>query len=625
MSKSTLYLGSFEDGDMPVFLKAGPVSLVYQNGYIRTVCCNNKEIVKRVYVAIRDQHWNTIAAKLSDVIIEKNENSFEISFKSEHIANEIDFSWNGKITGTSNGVLSFTMSGSAGSSFKKNRIGFCVLHPNDLCAGQKYKVIHIDGSNEEGTFPLFINPFHPVKSIRSIEYTIENESSVCLTFEGDIFEMEDQRNWTDASFKTYCTPSSNPSPVLIEKGTKVEQKVTIEVKNSSEGPCILSKNVELHVPEGLTFPKVSPDIGVDFTTDIALTPLTEQRLELLSLSHIRFDLFLSSSSILRDADQIAGICNQLGVMAEVALYLTEDLENDILLVKQLLFSSQIPTRRFLIFRENEQVTSAETIKKVVFALKSYSSSALISAGTDGYFVDINRNHPAADLLDQVCYSANPQVHTFDSYSVMENVSGIYETLRSSYLFLGRALPIISPVTLRPRRNRKNPLKAGGTDPRQKGLFCAAWTVAHLMHCIEGGAASLTYFESMGDGGIISDDGSVVYPVYHILAIASEMAGAAAQKCTFSSQSEVASIVFIRGTKLVALIANLTDDKIQVHVSGLPVLFFLKCLDENTVYEACHFPEEWKCNKGVNVNLQSQTYQLTLLPFAVVQIEASLLA
>ena len=27
-----------------------------------------------------------------------------------------------------------------------------------------------------------------------------------LAFEGDIFEMEDQRNWTDASFKTYCTP-----------------------------------------------------------------------------------------------------------------------------------------------------------------------------------------------------------------------------------------------------------------------------------------------------------------------------------------------------------------------------------------------------------------------------------
>ena len=29
---------------------------------------------------------------------------------------------------------------------------------------------------------------------------------------GDVFEMEDQRNWTDASFKTYCTPLRQPFP-----------------------------------------------------------------------------------------------------------------------------------------------------------------------------------------------------------------------------------------------------------------------------------------------------------------------------------------------------------------------------------------------------------------------------
>ena len=39
--------------------------------------------------------------------------------------------------------------------------------------------------------------------------------------EGDSFEMEDQRNWTDASFKVYGTPLKNLSPVEVKTGTKI--------------------------------------------------------------------------------------------------------------------------------------------------------------------------------------------------------------------------------------------------------------------------------------------------------------------------------------------------------------------------------------------------------------------
>ncbi len=50
-----------------------------------------------------------------------------------------------------------------------------------------------------------------------------------VEFEGEVFEMEDQRNWTDASFKTYCTPLEIPYPVEVTKGTKISQKITISV------------------------------------------------------------------------------------------------------------------------------------------------------------------------------------------------------------------------------------------------------------------------------------------------------------------------------------------------------------------------------------------------------------
>ena len=36
--------------------------------------------------------------------------------------------------------------------------------------------------------------------------------AITIRFEGEVFEMEDQRNWTDASFKTYAHHSPVPTP-----------------------------------------------------------------------------------------------------------------------------------------------------------------------------------------------------------------------------------------------------------------------------------------------------------------------------------------------------------------------------------------------------------------------------
>ena len=43
--------------------------------------------------------------------------------------------------------------------------------------------------------------------------------------EGDTFEMEDHRNWTDASFKTYVRPLALPWPYTPPAGQAVSQSV----------------------------------------------------------------------------------------------------------------------------------------------------------------------------------------------------------------------------------------------------------------------------------------------------------------------------------------------------------------------------------------------------------------
>src|SRR5258707_15141553 len=62
--------------------------------------------------------------------------------------------------------------------------------------------------------------------MRAISHQVAPGVSAEVRFEGDIFEMEDQRNWTDASYKTYCTPLGLPFPAKVEKGARVKQAVT---------------------------------------------------------------------------------------------------------------------------------------------------------------------------------------------------------------------------------------------------------------------------------------------------------------------------------------------------------------------------------------------------------------
>ena len=53
--------------------------------------------------------------------------------------------------------------------------------------------------------------------------------------EGDAWETEDHRNWTDASFKTYCRPLELPWPYTIPGGTEVRHTVMLSFEGKLPG------------------------------------------------------------------------------------------------------------------------------------------------------------------------------------------------------------------------------------------------------------------------------------------------------------------------------------------------------------------------------------------------------
>ena len=140
------------------------------------------------------------------------------------------FRYSAVITGESSGRLDFTAKGEAVTDFLTARTGFVVLHPIEGVAGAPARIETVDGKVSDTSFPELIDPVQPMMNLRAITHAFAPGATVECRMEGDTFEMEDQRNWTDASYKTYVRPLALPWPYTLAKGTTVEQAVRLRLE-----------------------------------------------------------------------------------------------------------------------------------------------------------------------------------------------------------------------------------------------------------------------------------------------------------------------------------------------------------------------------------------------------------
>lgn len=195
-------------------MRAGPLVAELEGPDIRYVRLGEIEIVRRLYAAVRDRNWGTVAPHLGGVRLDAGESSFALRFDA-HCANPalgVDFSWHGELAGAEDGSLTLSFDGVANAAMEFNRIGWCILHPAEN-AGRRFRARTPEGVLE-GTLPADIGPQHfagglpaPLfPSFDRLDVEVADGVWVSFEFEGALFEVEDQRNWSDASFKTYSAP-----------------------------------------------------------------------------------------------------------------------------------------------------------------------------------------------------------------------------------------------------------------------------------------------------------------------------------------------------------------------------------------------------------------------------------
>ena len=222
--------------------------------------------------------------------MKKAPRSFSISFDSVHQEGKIDFRWHATLRGDDTGKISFAMDGEAHGTFLSNRISLCVLHPLKGCAGRPCTIEKPDGSTEQSLFPEFVAPEQPFLDVRAMTHEVQAGVRARVRFTGEVFETEDQRNWTDASYKTYAPPLRIPFPVEVKAGTRISQAVEL----SLEGDV---REVSAPVPEesaveltGGPRPAL-PALGLCLPSDgTRLSDEAVARLRRLRLSHVRADI-----------------------------------------------------------------------------------------------------------------------------------------------------------------------------------------------------------------------------------------------------------------------------------------------------------------------------------------------
>ena len=558
---------SFSASDR-VPLRAGPLSLEFDAGTLRFVRCGGREVVRGIYVAVRDPEWGTVPGRIEGLVVESQSDRFRVRFRSSHREGPIEFDWDGVALGEADGTIRFEMDGEARSTFSKNRIGLCVLHPIDECAGQPCEVERADGGIVRGVFPRFVSPQQPFLGIRAIRHEVAPGLVAELRFRGDVFEMEDHRNWSDASYKTYSTPLALPYPAEIRAGTRVRQSVTLALRGEARPRPVLVGRAEVaRVRVDATRTLVLPRLGLGASTEPAPpTEMERARLRSLRLDHLRVDLRPGSPGVEAALDRANAESHALQVPLEVALFLSEDAEADLQAFADAARGRDLRVAIFLLFREATATTSDGLGAQARRFLLPIDPEARLGGGTDGNFAELNRARPSSAELDQVSFSLSPQVHARDDQTLVDNLASLAWIAESARAFVGSCPLALSPVTLRPRPRWK--AAPEDPDPRHAQPFGASWTAGLLAAATESGFASLTLFEPTGPRGVI--EAGRAQPLFDVLFARAEMKEGAGLATVSDAPRRVQALAFRKGLKTRALVFNLGPEPQRVLVGGLPL-------------------------------------------------------
>lgn len=220
----------------------------------------------------------------------------------------------------------------------------------------------------------------------------------------------------------------------------------------------------------------------------------------------------------------------------------------------------------------------------------------IGGGVPTYFTELNRCRPSPGTFDYLTHATSPIVHAADDLSVMQSLESLGDIVNSAraladgkpYRLTTSAIgawcnPYGGQLTPNPDRQR---LCLSDRDPRQRGLFAAAWTLAHYAAAQRAGVDSIALW-AVNEPFSVADAGEY-WPVFHVLRGLNLGRGMTALHVDVSNPA-VAALAWMNGHSIQVWLANLTDREQSFELNGLHITAGTR-LEADTVDQALDAPD-----------------------------------
>ncbi len=596
-------------------LSAGPLTAELENGQLRYVSFGGIEVLRGIAFLVRDENWGTYAPQIENLDIKEGAGSFSVAYRAVCADSRQRLAYEAHISGSSDGSLFFNAVATPETDFVTNRAGFVVLHPARL-AGQKLKVSHVDGRESETRFPREISPSQPVLNIRGLTHEVAPGLSATCRMEGDGFEMEDQRNWTDASYKTYVRPLALPWGYTLSRGSRHEQSVRLSFAGQLEGDR-KDKGGDVTITLGDPLTATVPDLGVALPAEEAWATLAAS--ESLRIFNPRF---LVCNIDARDGRGLA----ELEAYRQVAEAVSAGIVLEIIVPdEQDAAASLAPVaeaaRRVHLKFDSVVVSSAAdlkswqpgakrpekpTVEEISGAARAAFPGAQLGGGMLSTFTELNRKRPNGERFDYVTHTTCSIVHAADDRSVMETLETLPAIIASTRAMIGGRPYRIGPSAIAARSNPygkglvDNPgadrVCLSDNDPRQRGLFNAAWTLGFIAACAYSGVEAVAMGGATGPLGFIhrradrprsyfdAIDVPAVYPAFHVMAGLAQGRGRPLIKVRTSSAGRAVALAWTDRGRIVLWLANLTAEPLNLRIDGLGEHGRSACVLDAAVFE-----------------------------------------
>ncbi len=568
---------------------AGRLSFRLEGLALRWLRWDGIEFLRGIAFVVRDRDWGTYAPEVTLEAEERGTDKTALRLAAHIAQRQATLACRVSVMADATGL---TVSGTATARgrFTTNRAGFVVLHPA-ACAGRTVRVAHTDGSTSAGRFPSLISPHQPFFDIAAIEHEALTGVSVHVAFSGEAFEMEDQRNWSDASFKTYSRPLARPYPYAIDDGETVAQSVRVAVHGTLAAG---QRSRRRHAPriEVTDGPPVRlPRLGIggqpgEFQGSAA---------QLARLAALRPALLLAEfRATVPDSAALAGYRAALEATgAKAAVMLRPDPTGGLAPALDALALAGI---------RPAELALANADEAAVRLARRALPAARIGAGTDAFFAEFNRAPPPSAGF--VFWTVTPTVHATDDASVMETLPALaHQAATARARHPGTAL-WCGPVTLRMRFNPNAAAASPPTpdvaptdmDARQRGLFGACFTLGQIAAWSAAGLETLVLHAPFGPSGLIHARAKfpqpwydaltegAVYPVWQVMAGLAGQSGAALRTMRNDAPEHVVALA----TADALWVGNLGTDAIEIALPGTRA----RVLDADSFAEAATEPDEF---------------------------------